>query len=98
MRTIALILVHVGHQLERVSCISGGHPALTPSLQFGAREQLSMPAQQGLQRVLEALAVRLLVAPYFHLVGQPGNSSVAAIAARAGDENHPRELAEVLKT
>lgn len=69
MRTIALMLTHIGRHLERVACIPGGHLMFTPGQQCWTQNHLSMPALQGLQRALEALAVRLAVAPYSYLMG-----------------------------
>ena len=94
-RTIALMLAQTGYRVERVACISGGYPTFALSLRFWARDHLSMPAQKRLRRTLEALPVRLAVAPYFYLVDQLGKSTVVTVIARPGDGNDSGEIAEV---
>jgi SAM-dependent methyltransferase len=97
-RTIGLMLARTGFRVQRMTCISGGYPTFALSLRFWARDHLSEPARKRLQRTLEALPVRLAVAPYFYLVDRLGKSTVVTVVARPDDRKHPDELAEVFES
>jgi SAM-dependent methyltransferase len=80
--TLKAMLELTGFRVERMACISGGYPVFALSLRFWATDHFSKPAQKRLERLLEALPVRLIVAPVFYFIDQLRKSAVVTVSSR----------------
>lgn len=92
--TLKLMLAETGFRMERTACISGGYPVFALSLRFWAGQYLSGMAQKRLQRILEALPVRLVVAPLFYLIDRLQKSTVVTVFARPDGDGHAPDSVE----
>jgi SAM-dependent methyltransferase len=82
MATVRRLLEAVGFQWQDAACISGTYPTFVLSMRFWARDHLSLGAQRWLVRILNALPLRLMVAPWFRIVDWLKKSSVITVYAR----------------
>ncbi|MGC9358256.1 MAG: class I SAM-dependent methyltransferase [Anaerolineae bacterium] len=90
--TLKRLLELCGFTLYRMTCISGTYPAFVLSMRLWARDHLSPRTQDWVQRVLESLPTRLLVAPIFQVVDRLKKSTVVTVYARYAQETN-REAA-----
>jgi SAM-dependent methyltransferase len=93
-RTLDMMLARTDFRVARTDCVSGSYPAFVLSVRFWARQRLSVPAQERLNRVLESLPVRLVVAPCFYVVDRLGKSTVVTIVAQPGGEGDSLDMTE----
>lgn len=80
--TIRHLLEIVGFRWYKAACISGTYPTFVLNMRFWARDHLSPVAQRRLARILGALPLRLIVAPWFRIVDWLKKSSVITVYAR----------------
>jgi SAM-dependent methyltransferase len=80
--TLQRLLKVTAFTVQRTVCFSGTYPAFVLSVRFWARSHLSPRIRTWLQRVIESLPVRLLVAPFFQVVDWLKKSTVITVYAR----------------